>query len=187
MPDRLLQSASDQRVDDRGRSIRLDHFADRIVSLSPHITELVFSAGAGGKLVGASRYSDFPEAAKSIPDVGDSSSLDLERIMALKPDLVIAWRSGNSGVGYRETRETGPDCFCRRGNQAGRHFAAIADDRQADGNVSTSRTGGQSLRRGIASKSNAVMATGSKISGIPVNLGSAADDGEWQSCHERYH
>ena len=83
-------------TDDRGRDIRLNHFATRIISLSPHITELVFAAGAGGKLVGVSRYSDYPEAAKSISDVGDSSSLDLERIIALKPDLVVAWRSGNS-------------------------------------------------------------------------------------------
>lgn len=83
-------------TDDRGRDIRLNHFATRIISLSPHITELVFAAGAGGKLAGVSRYSNYPEAAKSIPDVGDSSSLDLERIIALKPDLVVAWRSGNS-------------------------------------------------------------------------------------------
>lgn len=83
-------------TDDRGRNIRLNHFATRIISLSPNITELVFAAGAGGKLVGVSRYSDYPAAAKSIPDVGDSSSLDLERIIALKPDLVVAWRSGNS-------------------------------------------------------------------------------------------
>ena len=83
-------------TDDRGRDIRLNHFATRIISLSPNITELVFAAGAGGKLVGVSRYSDYPAAAKSIPDVGDSSSLDLERIIALKPDLVVAWRSGNS-------------------------------------------------------------------------------------------
>lgn len=83
-------------IDDRGRAIRLNHFATRIISLSPNITELVFAAGAGGKLVGTSRYSDYPMAAKSIPDVGDSSSLDLERIIALKPDLVVAWRSGNS-------------------------------------------------------------------------------------------
>ncbi len=82
-------------TDDRGRGIRLDYFARRIVSLSPNITELVFAAGAGGKLVGVSRYSDYPEAAKSVLDVGDSSSLDLERIIALKPDLVVAWRSGN--------------------------------------------------------------------------------------------
>ncbi len=83
-------------TDDRGRSVQLNQSAKRIVSLSPSITELVFEAGAGGKLVGVSRYSDYPGAARSIQDVGDSSNLDLERIVALKPDLVIAWRSGNA-------------------------------------------------------------------------------------------
>jgi len=82
-------------TDDRGRSVRLNHFARRIISLSPNITELVFAAGAGDKLVGVSSYSDYPDDAKLIPGIGDSSSLDLERIVALKPDLVIAWGSGN--------------------------------------------------------------------------------------------
>lgn len=85
-----------EMIDDRGRSIRLDLFASRIISLSPNITELVFSAGAGSKLVGVSQYSDYPHAAKYITEIGDSSSLDLERIIALQPDLVIAWRSGNA-------------------------------------------------------------------------------------------
>ena len=83
-------------IDDRGRSVQLNQSVKRIISLSPSITELVFEAGAGGKLVGVSRYSDYPAAARSIPDVGDSSNLDLDRIVALKPDLVIAWRSGNA-------------------------------------------------------------------------------------------
>jgi iron complex transport system substrate-binding protein len=98
-------------VDDRGHHIRLHHFANRIVSLSPNITELVFSAGAGGKLVGVTRYSDFPEAAKSLPDVGDSSSLDLEGIMVLKPDLVIAWRSGNGRSDIEKLEKLGFPVF----------------------------------------------------------------------------
>ncbi|MEO8991562.1 MAG: cobalamin-binding protein [Nitrosospira sp.] len=98
-------------VDDRGHDIRLVHFANHIVSLSPNITELVFSAGAGDKLVGVSRYSDFPDAARSVPDVGDSSSLDLERIIALKPDLVIAWRSGNRRSDIEKLEKLGLTIF----------------------------------------------------------------------------
>ncbi|KIO49649.1 ABC transporter substrate-binding protein [Nitrosospira sp. NpAV] len=98
-------------TDDRGRDIRLNHFATRIISLSPNITELVFAAGAGGKLVGVSRYSDYPAAAKSIPDVGDSSSLDLERIIALKPDLVVAWHSGNSIADIEKLEKLGLTVF----------------------------------------------------------------------------
>lgn len=83
-------------TDDRGRSIRLEHFARRIISLSPNITELVYAAGAGDRLVGVSSRSDYPAAAKSVPEIGGAAGLDLERIVMLQPDLVIAWRSGNA-------------------------------------------------------------------------------------------
>lgn len=83
-------------TDDRGRSIHLEHSARRIISLSPSITELVYAAGAGDRLVGVSSRSDYPIAARSVPEIGDAAGLDLERIAMLKPDLVIAWRSGNA-------------------------------------------------------------------------------------------
>ena len=67
----------------------------RIVSLAPHTTELLFAAGAGDSVVGVVRYSNYPEAAKSITRVGDTHNLDIERIISLEPDLVIAWQSGN--------------------------------------------------------------------------------------------
>ena len=98
-------------TDDRGRHVQLKNFASRIVSLSPHITELVFSAGAGNKLVGASRHSDYPEEAKSVREVGDVSGLDFEGILALKPDLVIAWRSGNSGADISKLEKLGLTVF----------------------------------------------------------------------------
>ena len=68
---------------------------ERIVSLAPHITELLFAAGAGEKVVGAVSYSDYPEAAKALPRVGGFRQLDLEGILALRPDRVIASRGGN--------------------------------------------------------------------------------------------
>ena len=69
--------------------------AQRIVSLAPHITELLFAAGAGGHLVGNVDYGDYPPEAKKIPQVGGYTRLDVEAIVALKPDLVLAWYSGN--------------------------------------------------------------------------------------------
>jgi iron complex transport system substrate-binding protein len=98
-------------TDDRGRHVRLSHFANRIVSLSPNITELVFSAGAGSKLVGASRYSDYPDQAKTVPEVGDASGLDFEKILALEPDLVIAWRSGNNAADISKLEKLGLTVF----------------------------------------------------------------------------
>lgn len=85
-------------VDDAGRAVVLNLPAARIVALSPHVTELVFAAGAGNKLVGASSFSDYPAAAKRIPHVGDGGKADAERILALKPDLIIGWHSGNSAA-----------------------------------------------------------------------------------------
>jgi iron complex transport system substrate-binding protein len=66
----------------------------RIVSLAPHITELLFAAGAGSTVVGAVGYSDYPEAARAVPRIGDAVAVDVERISALRPNLVIYWRSG---------------------------------------------------------------------------------------------
>ncbi len=83
-------------ADDAGRSVTLARPPVRIVTLAPSLTELVFAAGAGAAIIGADRYSDWPAAARRIPRVGDASRLDVERIVALRPDLVIAWRHGNN-------------------------------------------------------------------------------------------
>ena len=83
-------------TDDAGKTITLKAPAKRILSLAPHATELLYAAGAGDAIVGTVEYSDYPEAAKRIPRVGSHSSLDLERIIALKPDLIVVWLHGNS-------------------------------------------------------------------------------------------
>ncbi len=82
-------------TDDEGREITLAAPAQRIVSLAPHVTEVLFAAGAGSRIVGAVAYSDYPPEATEIPRVGGYMSIDLEAVVALRPDLVIAWSSGN--------------------------------------------------------------------------------------------
>ena len=81
--------------DDTGRPVELPQPARRIVSLAPHTTELLYAAGAGDYVVGAVDYSDYPEAAKALPRVGSGAALDLEAILALRPDLVVGWQNGN--------------------------------------------------------------------------------------------
>lgn len=81
--------------DDFGHEVKLPGPAQRIISLAPHITELVFASGAGEKLVGTVSYSDFPEAAKQVPRIGTNKQLSYESIVGLNPDLVLSWRSGN--------------------------------------------------------------------------------------------
>lgn len=85
-------SAQISAIDAGGRRVTLAAPAQRIVSLAPHATELLYAAGAGDKLVAVSEYSDFPEAAKRLPRVASSAGVDLERLLALRADLVIAWR-----------------------------------------------------------------------------------------------
>ncbi|SFR49684.1 iron complex transport system substrate-binding protein [Marinobacter gudaonensis] len=79
-----------------GRQVCLEAPARRVVSLSPGATELLFSAGAGDRVVAVSAWSDYPAEAANLPQVGDSNRLDLEAIVSLAPELVVAWVDGNS-------------------------------------------------------------------------------------------
>jgi iron complex transport system substrate-binding protein len=83
-------------IDDAGRRVALERPATRVVTLAPSLTELVFAAGGGKAIVATSALSNFPAAAQALPRVGDAARLDVERIVALKPDLVIVWRHGNT-------------------------------------------------------------------------------------------
>jgi iron complex transport system substrate-binding protein len=66
----------------------------RLVTLAPSLTELVFAAGAGDLLVGASAFSDFPDAAKSVPQIANAAGVNWEALIALRPDLVLVWDTG---------------------------------------------------------------------------------------------
>jgi iron complex transport system substrate-binding protein len=81
-------------IDDTSQTVVLAAPAQRVVSLGPHLTELAYAIGGGDSVVGVIRYSDFPEAAKALPIVGDAHAIDFERIVQLKPDLVLVWGSG---------------------------------------------------------------------------------------------
>lgn len=92
----LYANAAVTVKDDAGNTVTVQKPALRVISLAPHITELLFAAGGGSHVVGVVSYSDFPEEAKKIQQVGSNRELDLERIIALKPDLVVVWRHGSS-------------------------------------------------------------------------------------------
>jgi len=81
-------------VDDGGHELVLPHPAQRIVTLAPHLTELVYAAGAGNRLVAVGKYSDFPPEATAKPVISDAFTVDYERLTQLKPDLVLVWGSG---------------------------------------------------------------------------------------------
>jgi iron complex transport system substrate-binding protein len=96
----LLAAASSHAAisvqDSSGATVTLAQPAQRVVTLAPHATELVFAAGAGERIVGVSDYSDYPPAAKAIPRIGGSHQVDTERLLALRPDLLVVWQGGNA-------------------------------------------------------------------------------------------
>ncbi|OZI31772.1 cobalamin-binding protein [Bordetella genomosp. 10] len=81
-------------TDDQGRDVTLARPARRVITLAPHATELVYAAGAGDAMAGTIAGSDFPEAARQVPSIGDGTQPNVERVAALRPDLVIAWLPG---------------------------------------------------------------------------------------------
>jgi iron complex transport system substrate-binding protein len=128
--------------DDAGNLVRLQAPARRIVSLAPHTTELLFAAGAGARVVGVSAFSDYPQAARNLPQVSGGMRLDMERVIALRPDLAVAWQSGSTHADLEKLATLGipiffaepqrldkvPDTLERLGRLAGseRHAQATA-------------------------------------------------------------
>lgn len=98
-------------IDDNGDELRLASPAKRIISLAPNITEVLFHVGAGENIIGADEYSNYPEAAKKIPRVNNYAAANYELILSLKPDLVIAWQSGNGDKIIQPLRKLGIPVF----------------------------------------------------------------------------
>ena len=132
-----LHAQSIRVQDDRQRTLTLDAPAQRIVSLAPHITELLFAIGAGDQVVGTVDYSDYPTAARTIPRIGSFARFDFEAIAALKPDLVIAWYSGNPAQQVAGIEQMGIPVYFNEPSRLDdialslRHFGVLSGHRQA--------------------------------------------------------
>jgi iron complex transport system substrate-binding protein len=110
-------AAGSDVVDDTGAHISLSHPVHRIVSLAPGATEMLFAAGAGAKLVATVAYSDAPPAARQVPRIGDSSAIDMERLLVLKPDVIVFWPGGNNPAQLAQLQRLG---FTLYGQQVNR-------------------------------------------------------------------
>jgi iron complex transport system substrate-binding protein len=129
----LLPAARAELVvkDDTGFEVRLKVPAQRIVTLAPHAAESLYAAGAGSKLVGTVDYSDYPPEAKKVPRVGGYSRIDLEAIAALKPDLILAWESGNNMAQVDKLRALGLTVYVSQPNK----MANVADQLERMGQL----------------------------------------------------
>lgn len=97
--------------DDDGKPVTLQKPAQRVIAMAPHVTEMLFAAGGGDKIVGVVTYSDYPEAAKKIQNIGDNRNVDMERVASLKPDLIVIWMHGASERQIDMLRQLGIPLF----------------------------------------------------------------------------
>lgn len=82
-------------------------YPQRIIALAPHIVELLFDVGAGDQIIAVSDHSDYPAMAEQLPSVANYAAIQLEAVLALQPDLVIAWRSGNPATDLKRLAALG--------------------------------------------------------------------------------
>lgn len=137
-------------IDDTDREVCLAAPAERIAALSPGATELLFAAGAGERVVAVVDHSDYPPEASELPSVGSHERLDLERLVALQPDLVIGWVTGNPVEQVERLERLGVPVF----RIEPRSFEGIATalERLARlaGNEAQGRLAAQRFRQGLA-------------------------------------
>ena len=110
----LLASPANAAIsvtDDSGRTVTLAQPARRVVALAPHITEQLYAVGAGERVVGTTDHADHPPAARKIPRVARAHSIDLERVAALQPDLIVVWGSGFPPTLLEALRRLGPPVY----------------------------------------------------------------------------
>jgi ABC-type Fe3+-hydroxamate transport system substrate-binding protein len=101
-------------ADDAGRAVSLDVTPTRIVSLAPGLTEMLFALGAGDRVVGRTRWCDYPPRVTDIPSVGDGLSPNVESILSRRPDLVVFYASPANSVSSRTISKIScarPDCW----------------------------------------------------------------------------
>lgn len=106
-----VSTAAISVFDDDGNQVLLDAPAKRVVSLSPGSTELIFAAGGGDAVKGVVSYSDYPPAANTIPQVGSYNAVDIEKILELNPDLIVAWKSGNPPLQISKLKKLGLNVY----------------------------------------------------------------------------
>ncbi|MFC5480616.1 cobalamin-binding protein [Massilia suwonensis] len=154
-----LAQAAVSVVDDSGKQVVLARPAQRVISMAPHVTELLFAAGGGARIVGAMNYSDYPEAARKIPLIGSNSQIDLERVIALKPDLLIVWQSGNTARQIEQLQSLGipvfhsePHSFAQVETNLLRFGRLLGTDKDAQAAAAQFRAKVEALRTRYASR-----------------------------------
>ena len=104
-------------TDDVGSEVILVKPAQRVITLAPHLTELVFAIDQGDKLVGVMSFSNYPEAAKKIPRIGSHNTISYESIAKIQPDLILAWGYGNGSEVINKLKSLGFSVYVSEPNK----------------------------------------------------------------------
>jgi iron complex transport system substrate-binding protein len=126
-------------IDDIGQRVTLPNLPQRIISLAPSATEMLFAAGAGNHLIATVEFSDEPAAAKRVPRIGDVTAVDMERLVALHPDLVVAWPGGGNPAQIEKIAQLGIPIYRQQVNRLAdlpgslRRLGALTSDESTAG------------------------------------------------------
>lgn len=121
------RASSGTLIDDFGDTVALGRSPQRIVSLNPATTELVFAIGAGARLVGRSRWDAYPDSALLVPSVGDGMRPNIEAVFGVKPDLVLLYASGENRAARDALRRAGIATLTQRVDRSDEFARAIVD------------------------------------------------------------
>ncbi|MFC0250800.1 cobalamin-binding protein [Massilia consociata] len=135
-------------VDDAGRRVTVGQPAQRVISMAPHATELLFAAGGGARVVGAMNYSDYPEAARKIPLIGSNSQIDMERVLSLKPDLIVVWHTGNTARQIAQLESLGIPVY----HTEPRRLGQVADNVERLGQLLGTQASAQAASRAFRAR-----------------------------------
>ena len=135
-------------TDDSGRSVRVPAAPLRIASLSPGATEMLFAAGAGSEVVATVEYSDVPAEARRVPRIGDAVSIDLERLVRIRPDVVVAWPSGGNPAQREKIARLGIPVY----QQEARRLADLAASLRRLGALAGTAAQAEVAARGIEAR-----------------------------------
>ncbi|HEV8409642.1 MAG TPA: ABC transporter substrate-binding protein, partial [Gemmatimonadaceae bacterium] len=150
--ERTPQGAAFQQ-DDYGDTIRVAAPAQRIVSLNPVTTELLFALGAGPRVVGRTHWDLYPDAAKAVPDLGNGMEPNVEAILGVRPDLVIIYAGQSNRAAAAQLRKAGINTLAIRDDHISdfRRTAELVS--RATGDTAAGRIVADSVERSIAAVS----------------------------------
>jgi iron complex transport system substrate-binding protein len=135
-------------TDDTGQRVALPNPPQRIISLAPGATEMLFAAGVGNRLIATVDFSDAPAAAKQVPRIGDVTAIDMERLVALHPDLVVAWPGGGNPAQIEKIARLGIPIYRWQVNR----LAALPDSLRRLGALTSDESTAEQAARALSTE-----------------------------------